>query len=100
MQALISQPTHGKTSEEIGRAYVRAGYALGDKGYETADPLSPQNQVGGHPGLAKLARAIQCMANCQAVYFCEGWERDAQCQIEHVIALRFGLKVIEEETTR
>jgi hypothetical protein len=47
-----------------------------------------------------LARSIEKMATCEAVYFCRGWQDARGCKIEHSIALAYGLDIIYEDDAR
>lgn len=43
-----------------------------------------------------LGSAIQTMDECDAVYFCKGWEKAKGCQVEHYICELYGIQRIEE----
>lgn len=44
-----------------------------------------------------LAKSLEKMSLCDAVYFCKGWEQARGCRIEHEVAVAYGLDVIYEE---
>ena len=44
-----------------------------------------------------LAKSLEKMSLCDAVYFCKGWEQARGCRIEHEVAVAYGLNVIYEE---
>jgi hypothetical protein len=44
-----------------------------------------------------LAHSIEKMSRCNMVYFAEGWENARGCQIEHEVALQYGLDILYEE---
>ena len=44
-----------------------------------------------------LAKSLEKMSLCDAVYFCKGWEQARGCRIEHEVAVAYGLNVICEE---
>ena len=43
-----------------------------------------------------LAKSLEKMAICNAVYFAKGWENARGCLIEHEVALQYGLDIIYE----
>lgn len=43
-----------------------------------------------------LAKSLEAMATCDAVYFCKGWEETRGCRIEHEVAVAYGLTVLSE----
>ena len=47
--------------------------------------------------LCFLAKSLECMSACHAVYFCRGWENARGCRIEHEAAKAYGLTIIYEE---
>lgn len=52
------------------------------------------------PGASRLwflGRSIQCMANADAVYFCEKFETAKGCCIERGICELYGLRVLDTE---
>jgi hypothetical protein len=44
-----------------------------------------------------LAKSLEKMALCNAVIFAKGWENARGCQIEHEVALQYGLDILYEE---
>ena len=105
-RAMLSQPMGGKTDEEIATVRERAISALTERGYIPVNTLftgewySEKNLdalgVVQRP-LYFLAKSLEAMANCDAVYFCKGWENTRGCRIEHEAAKAYGLKSIYEE---
>ena len=105
MKAMLSQPMAGKTDEEIIETRERAIKALGAQGYEIVNTLftgewySRENMekrgVVQIP-LCFLARSLENMSLCHAVYFCKGWEQARGCKIEHDAAVAYGLTIIYE----
>ena len=106
MKAMISQPMASKTDEEIVETRNKAIKALKENGYEVVNTLftdewdSPKsaNERGvENVPLYYLARSLEKMSLCCAVYFCKGWENARGCQLEHSAAYAYGLKIIYEE---
>ena len=106
MKAMLSQPMAGKTEKEIIETRTRAINALSEKGYEIVNTLftdewySKENMekrgVVQIP-LCFLAKSLENMSLCHAVYFCKGWENARGCKIEHDAAVAYGLEIIYEE---
>jgi len=98
--AMISQPMRGLSDVEIQAARDDAIYILEEKGYTVLNTFFSDNDIDLHgvknPSLSCLAKAIEVMALCDAVYFCDGWEDARGCCIEHEIAEAYGLKLIYE----
>ena len=105
-KAMLSQPMAGKTDEEIIATRERAIKALEARGYEIVNTLftdewySRENMekrgVVQIP-LCFLAKSLENMSLCHAVYFCKGWEQARGCKIEHDAAVAYGLEIICEE---
>lgn len=105
-RAMISQPMGGKTDEEIVATRERAIYALHHRDYDVVNTLfddewySNESTKGGNVvqrPLFFLAKSLEAMSRCNAVYFCKGWENARGCKIEHDAAVAYGLHIIYEE---
>ena len=106
MKAMLSQPMAGKTEKEIIETRIRAINALSEKGFAVVNTLftdewySKENMekrgVVQIP-LCFLAKSLENMSLCHAVYFCKGWENARGCKIEHDAAVAYGLEIIYEE---
>ena len=105
MKAMLSQPMNGKTEQEIQQTRERAIKALTEKGYDVVNTLftdewyddenMKQRCVVQIP-LCFLAKSLENMSKCHAVYFCKGWESTRGCKIEHDAAVAYGLDIICE----
>ena len=96
--AMISQPMHFKTEEEILAVRNEAKKKLAAMGYDALDtyygfdmPWFVKNEA-----LYYLGISLVDMANCDAVYFCRGWEDARGCRIEHEAAEVYGIECIYE----
>ena len=47
--------------------------------------------------LCYLARSLEVMAQCHAVYFCKGWDQARGCRLEHDAAVAYGMEVLYED---
>lgn len=100
-KAMISQPMAGKTEEEIKATRDIAIKKLNELGYEVVNTLftdeakEKSNNVVNIP-LWFLAKSLQKMRECDAVYFCKGWGNTRGCNIEHDAAELYELELIYE----
>ena len=103
MKAMLSQPMAGKTDEEIIATREKAIKA---RGYEIVNTLfidewynreNMEKRGVVQIPLCFLAKSLENMSLCHAVYFCKGWERARGCRLEHDAAVAYGLTVIYEE---
>ncbi len=105
MKAMLSQPMAGKTEEEIQETRDKAVAALKDMGYDIVNTLftdewydkekMKERGVVQVP-LCFLAKSLEHMSLCHAVYFCKGWEKARGCVIEHEAAKAYNLEIIYE----
>ena len=105
MKAMLSQPMAGKTDEEIRATREKAVKALTEKGYEIVNTLFTDdwynNKNMKERGVVQiplcfLAKSLESMSLCHAIYFCKGWEQARGCRIEHDAAVAYGLNIIYE----
>lgn len=100
-KAFISQTMNGVPEEQIKLVRERATKSLESMGYEVVDSyfedLKVPKTVEGDDniGLYYLAKSIEKMSECKAVYLCKGWENARGCQIEHLIAKSYGLTIYQ-----
>lgn len=106
MKAMLSQPMAGKTEKEIVETRERAIKKLEGMGYEVVntlfrdewyDPVKMEERGVVQIPLCFLAKSLENMSKCHAVFFCEGWEHARGCKIEHDAALAYGLDVFYEK---
>lgn len=96
-KVFISQPMKDRSEIDIINERDAAIAELEEQFGEPVEEVqsySPANK-NGHP-LASLGRAIQCMAEADVAYFCDGWEDARGCKIEHECATQYGIEVIEK----
>lgn len=108
-KAMLSQPMAGKTDEEIIATREKAIKVLEEKGYEVVNTLftdewySTENMEARgvvQIPLCFLAKSLENMSLCHAVYFCEGWENARGCRIEHSAAFAYGSEIMYEEVQK
>ena len=104
-KAMISYPMAGKRYGEIVQTRDRAIMHLEELGYSTVDTLftdewysreSMKSRGVVQIPLCFLAKSLESMSLCHAVYFCKGWEQTRGCRIEHEAAKAYGLEIIYE----
>ena len=106
-KAMISQPMGGLADEEIVATRGRAICELRKKGYLFENTLFTdewyEEEISRPPGFVRqrplffLAKSLEAMSRCDAVYFCKGWEKARGCRIEHETAVAYGMEIIYEE---
>ena len=104
-KTMLSQPMAGKTDEEIVATREKAIKVLEEKGYEVVNTLFTDEWCSADAmekrgvvqiPLCFLAKSLENMSMCHAVYFCKGWENARGCKIEHDAAVAYGLDIIYE----
>lgn len=101
-KVMISQPMAGKTNLEIAEVRKKATQYLENKGFEVVNTFFKEgfdrmiDVQSFDKSIYYLSMAIKMMSECQAVYFCQGWEEARGCQIEHEVAKKYGLEIIHE----
>ena len=105
-KAMLSQPMAGKTNEEIIATREKTIRVLEEKGYRIVNTLFTDEWYSKEKmaergvvqiPLCFLAKALENMSLCDAVYFCKGWKDARGCRIEHEAAVAYGLDVLYEE---
>lgn len=103
MKAMISQPMAGKTEQEIIEIRNRAVAKLEGLGYEVVNTLftdewysekSMRERGVEQIPLCFLAKSLENMSLCHAVFFAEGWENARGCRVEHEAAKAYGLTIL------
>lgn len=108
-KAMLSQPMARKTDEEIIETRNRAIEFLENQGYEVVNTLFTDEWYSTEKmtergvvqiPLCFLAKSLENMSLCNAVYFCKGWESMRGCRVEHDAALAYGLDMIYERVDK
>ena len=106
MKAMLSQPMAGKSEEEIRATREKAIKALEKRNYEIVNTLFSDEWYSSDKmkergvvqiPLCFLAKSLENMSLCHAVYFCKGWEQARGCRIEHDAEVAYGLTILYEE---
>lgn len=95
--AFISQPMAGKTTERI--KWERAQYLdeLEARGYVVLDTVFEDYATANvkHKEPFYLGRALERLAHADKAFFLPGWQESRGCQIEHLVAERYGIPIEE-----
>ena len=96
---MISQPMSGRDTTEIYVERQKIIDKLDAEGYTVLNSFFDQREIDGvkNQPVYYLAKAIEVMSKCDVVYFCKGWENSRGCAIEHRIAKKYGLEILEEK---
>lgn len=106
MKAMISQPMRGKTDQEIVETRNKAASYLKTLGYDIIQTVFDLDEDWLRFTGCKqipvryLGESLNAMSLCDAVYFCDGWEKARGCLIEHEVASLYGLVCIYEREDR
>lgn len=88
MRIYISIPISGHDEGKVRERADRVKMALSRGGHEAVSPFDIYS--GKNPGYEDyICHDLRAMLDCDAVYFCEGWQRSCGCNIEHDVALRY-----------
>ena len=102
MKIMISQPMSGLSLSEIAYQRDKIERKLESLGHEVINSyfkeFDEENRCNlAHVPVYYLGKALQKMAECDAVYFAEGWELARGCVIERAVAEKYGLIIMEGE---
>ena len=105
MKAMISQPMNGKEIDEINAEREHAVAELEAAGYEVVNTVftdewynedAMEKRGVTHKPLCFLSKALEEMAMCDAVYFCDGWKNARGCRLENEAAVAYGVNIFRE----
>lgn len=102
MKIMISQPMSGLSLSEIAYQRDKIERKLESLGHEVVNSyfkeFNEENRCDlAHVPVYYLGKSLQKMAECDAVYFAEGWELNRGCVIERAVAENYGLLIMEGE---
>ena len=102
MKIMISQPMSGLSLSEIAYQRDKIERKLESLGHEVVNSyfkeFNEENRCDlAHVPVYYLGKALQKMAECDAVYFAEGWELARGCVIERAVAEKYDLIIMEGE---
>lgn len=84
----ISIPIAGHDERATREKADRIKASLSRKGWHPVNPF--EVYAGRNPEYADfICCDLRAMMDCDAIYFCEGWEQSCGCNVEHDVAMRF-----------
>lgn len=102
--AMISQPSRGVDEKKFLEIRSDAMRALADSGYETLNTTINDEEYDyitrgmdiENKELFRLSMSLKFMSQCDAVYFCTGWDQDTFCKLERACAEAYNIIVIDD----
>lgn len=103
MKLFVSLPMRGKTTEQIRQEIAEASQRFLDIKWNEGVELMAISVIDsvfvleeGTDPLVYLGKSIELMAQADYVFFVDGWEKARGCQVEHLIAEKYGKEIVEE----
>lgn len=99
LKIMISQPMRGKTNEQIIQERKQIVKNLEKKGYKVIDSVLTEEPGKSYQnnGLYYLAKSIDLLAKCDAIYMMNGWEKARGCIIEYQCAKEYDMLMLGGE---
>ena len=95
MKVMISQPMNGRTEEQIKKERQEIVDKFNKMHIKVIDTLfteeAPQDC---NVAVYYLGKSISAMKDIDALYMCNGWREARGCQIEHEVAMKYGIKIL------
>lgn len=96
MKVMISQPMNGLTEEQIRNTKKQIVEKFNSMHIEVIDTLfTEEAPTDCNQAIYYLAKSINAMKDIDAIYMCDGWEKARGCRIEYEVAMRYGIKVLD-----
>ena len=101
IRLFISQPMKGKSDEEILKVREQAiaeAQARLEKNQEIGviDSFFKDAPAEARP-LWFLGKSLELLSTADVAYFANGWQAARGCRMEHICAVEYGIKVMEEK---
>lgn len=97
MKVYISLPISGKEKTAREKADIIKA-ALSRAGHTPVNPFDIY--AGDKPGYADyLCSDLRALADCDAIFLCEGWQFSRGCRIERMFAEEFSKQIMYENQT-
>jgi len=100
MKWFISQPMAGMTDEQI---LARRNEIIDliksmrhNEEVEIIDSFTKSEEIVGKGRIAMLGDSIMLMKDADVVFFANGWEKSAGCNVEHEVCVQYHLRRIYE----
>lgn len=103
MRVFIAQPMNGLTNEQIISDREKATEIITklfpDESIQVIDNLQfDTNEFDKlrHARIGYLGNSIKMLADADASYFVEGWREARGCNVEHLVCVEYGIKIIKD----
>ena len=105
-KAMISQAMAGLNESQILETKNKATQKIEELGYEVHNTYFTdewtQSEILEDTGFTNkplffLAKSLEGMSKCEAVFFCKGWENSRGCKLEQAAAKAYHLTLIYEK---
>lgn len=101
IRLFISQPMKGKSDEEILKVREQAIAAAQDRLGRDQEIAVIDSFIQDAPAEAWplwfLGKSLELLSTADVAYFVNGWQAARGCRIEHICAVEYGIKVMEEK---
>lgn len=95
MKIYLSIPISGHDEMEVREHADLMKSALSRAGHEVVNPFDIY--AGNNPAYADyLCADLRALADCDAIFLCDGWQFSRGCRIERTFAEEFGKQVMYE----
>lgn len=92
MRIYLSIPVTGMDLKKQKEKADRIKFLLSKKGYEVVNPFDIY--VGKNPGYFDyISYDIRALSECDAAFFCTGWQYSKGCRLEKAFCDIYGKKV-------
>lgn len=97
----VSQPTRGKTEDEIIEARDKAIERLSrrlNEGFEVAESYFTEDEPKDvkNSGVYWLGKSLELLSECDLVLFIGDWYDYRGCQIEYQVCENYGIEIRED----
>jgi hypothetical protein len=92
MKIFISLPVSGYDEKRSRERADRAEGALSRAGHSPVNPFSILYGKGADD-IDRLCCRLRTLANCDAIYLCEGWQFSTECRMEANFAREYGKQI-------
>lgn len=95
MKVMISMSMAGKHDETVRKEYNNIVEKFKKLHIEVVDTYFTDDTTNiSRPGIYFLAKSISAMEDVDAVYFADGWRNARDCEIEHQVCMKYGIKTL------
>lgn len=97
MRIYISLPITGRDEQDAREHADLMKSALSRAGHNPVNPFDIPAGVKSPAYADYLCADLRVLADCDAIFMCDGWQFSRGCRIERTFAEEFGLQVMYEK---